>query len=91
MAFGDTRVALVDMTGPLVETTWLKDDMTHTDKNRLWKQMMTSNNTEFGPLLTTGINPMDKTEQKRLGLYGKHAYSVTAAKEVSLEGIVKKA
>lgn len=80
--------ALVDMTGAVGETVLLKGQLTNPD--HLWKRMLTSNDPEFGALLTAGIfAPRNSTVEREIalesGLFARHAYSVTAAKEVSLK------
>ena len=81
--------ALVDLTGAVGETIYLKDKLPSPDL--LWKQMLTSNDQEFGALLTAGIfAPAGSTSERETelasGLYARHAYSITAVKVVSLEG-----
>ena len=81
------------MTGAVGEITHLKRTLLHPDL--LWQQMMTSNDTEFGALLTAGIfpkpggnGPSGETKMTS-GLYAGHAYAVTAVKEVQAPGQVK--
>ena len=77
------------MTGAVGEMVMLKErDL---DPEKLWKRMLTSNDQEFGALLAAGIfAPRDATIEREIalesGLFARHAYSVTAAKEVSLTG-----
>ena len=77
------------MTGAVGEMVRLKDGLTNPD--HLWKRMMTSNDAEYGALLTAGIfAPRNSAVEREIalesGLFARHAYSVTAAKEVSLKG-----
>ena len=76
--------AIVDMTGALGEEVRIqeiaRDDSL---RDKLWKRMMMSNKEEFGPLLSAGI--LTKTEsdfRSKTGLINKHAYSITAVREV---------
>ena len=77
----------MDMTGAIGELVMLKE-LENPDK--LWKRMLTSNDAEFGALLTAGIfAPSNSIIEREIeldsGLFARHAYSITAVKEVSLE------
>jgi len=88
LAGGWARDALVDMTGGVSETVWLKEQLTNLD--RLWQRMMTSNDPESGLLLTAGITyNMPRGSKLPEDLYDGHAYSITATKEIYLQGTEK--
>ena len=77
---GFPQDALVDLTGALGEEVRIQELLFD---DQLWKRMMMSNKEEFGPLLSAGI--LTKTEsdfRSKTGLINKHAYSITAVREV---------
>ena len=79
---GFPQDALVDMTGALGEEVRIQELLFD---DQLWKRMMKSNDKEFGPLLTAGImgrNPDGSEAKLDTGLFGGHAYSITAVREV---------
>ena len=79
---GFPQDALVDMTGALGEEVKIQELLFD---DQLWKRMMKSNDKEFGPLLTAGImgrNPDGSEAKLDTGLFGGHAYSITAVREV---------
>ena len=72
------------MTGALGEEVKIQKLLSH-DQDQLWKRMMKSNDKEFGPLLTAGIfggNSDGGESTLDTGLFGGHAYSITAVREV---------
>ena len=79
---GFPQDALVDLTGALGEEVRIQE-LLYDDQ--LWKRMMKSNDKEFGPLLNAGIfgrNPDGSESTLDTGLFGGHAYSITAVREV---------
>ena len=68
IAWGKPDDALVDLTGAVSETVYLKDtEMTKDDKEKLWRRMLTINSYgDFAPLLTAGIKELPNDDKDKV-------------------------